>query len=643
MNAAMEMPVVLKTLQDIEEFETVPLSSRNLPVSTYELICRAEKEHPERVAIRYIENGDTWALMQETTGRAGSTEISYRGLAEKVRQTANLFRCLGVRDTDSVSMVLPNVPEAHFVLWGGEACGVVNPINYLLEAAEVGEIVHNAGSRVLVLYGDHPDVDIWRKLPEILKNAPCIEHVLVVGGLPAEHPPICQDFTDSLQSQPGRSLIFERDWSAGAPASMFHTGGTTGAPRLAVHTHGNEVFTAWAINSMSPDIENACYLTGLPLFHCNAAIATGLAVFLAGGTVLLAGILGYRSPGILNRLYRLIEQYRVTNFSAVPTVYGVLAQLPCDDFDLSSLRFAACGAAPMPVDLFNAFQKKTGVRLIEGYGLTEATVCSSLTPPASETPRIGSIGLRLPYTRMKAVVLGDDGSVTRNCAIDEVGTLVLSGPSVGPGYADAEQNRGLFAVDSDGTSWLNTGDLARQDEDGYFWLTGRAKDLIIRGGHNIDPGTIEELLASHPAVNLAAAVGRPDKYAGEVPVAYVDTHIDISAGELLDYCARHIGERAAIPKSIIICDQLPMTGVGKIHKPTLVLRELEYVVHRELASVRGALSKLEIETRCDPKYGNTLKLFVVCANNEERPDIKPQIEHLIGLYGFRFELEFGQE
>jgi fatty-acyl-CoA synthase len=258
----------------------------------------------------------------------------------------------------------------------------------------------------------------------------------------------------------------------------------------------------------------------------------------------------------------------------VPTLYASLLQVPVGSHDLSSLEYALCGAAPMPTELFRAFEARTGVRILEGYGLTEATCVSCLNPARGER-RVGSIGLRLPGQQMKAVVLDALGAFVRECADGEVGALVVSGPNVFLGYRDPAQDRGLWVDLGDGRRWLDTGDLGRRDAGGYFWLTGRRKELIIRGGHNIDPGAIEEPLHRHPAVQVAAAIGRPDAHAGELPVAYVQPRPGavVSEAELLEFLRHEIGERAALPKRIRVVGAMPLTAVGKIFKPEL--RRLE--------------------------------------------------------------------
>ncbi len=257
-------------------------------------------------------------------------------------------------------------------------------------------------------------------------------------------------------------------------------------------------------------------LCGLPLFHVNGVIVTGLAPFMAGARVVLLGADGYRSKATIRDFWRNVERFRASFFSAVPTLYSALLGMPIDGADVSSLRHAICGAAPMPPELIRRFEDATGVKILEGYGLTEGT-CVSAVNPRDGRRAAGSIGLRIPYQQMKTVALDAEGRAPRDCVDDEIGHLVIKGPNVFPGYKDEQANRGIWIDDG----WLDTGDLARRDGDGRFWLTGRQKDLIIRGGHNIDPAVIEEALMRHPAVQMAAAIGRPDAYAGELPMAYV--------------------------------------------------------------------------------------------------------------------------
>ncbi|MEM6479889.1 MAG: AMP-binding protein, partial [Pseudomonadota bacterium] len=227
---------------------------------------------------------------------------------------------------------------------------------------------------------------------------------------------------------------------------------------------------------------------------------------------------------------------------------------------------AFSGSAPLPVELFKRFESATGVEIIEGYGLTEAT-CLVSCNPIDGTKKIGSIGIPFPYTDIKIVRDGKDGPAI--CAIDEIGEICISNPGVAAGatYTESDKNKDLYHW---GTH-LRTGDLGRIDGDGYIWITGRAKDLIIRGGHNIDPAEIEEALAGHAAVAFVGAIGQPDAHAGELPCAYVELveGAEATQQELMAHCEAHIHERAALPKYIAVLDELPKTAVGKVFKPDL--------------------------------------------------------------------------
>ncbi|WP_308408338.1 AMP-binding protein [Streptomyces neyagawaensis] len=347
-------------------------------------------------------------------------------------------------------------------------------------------------------------------------------------------------------------------------ASYFHTGGTTGAPKLAAHTHGNEVTMAWSLAATSPLDEGATLLAGLPLFHVNALLVTGLAPLFRGQRTLWTGPLGYRDPNLYGVIWKLIEKYQVATMSGVPTVYSVLSQIPVDA-DLSSLRFAAVGASPLPSAVRHAFEQHTGVPLCEGYGLTEATCASARSLPGSI--RAGSVGQRLPYQQIKAVADGRDLPAGQN------GVLMISGPTVFPGYLRPGPG-GRPVTEPAGKvidGWLDTGDLGRVDTDGYVYLTGRAKDLIIRGGHNIDPSVIEDALLDHPDVTGASAVGRPDPHSGEVPIAYVTVRpgAGVDETDLCAWAAAGVPEPAAAPKDVHIVSELPVTAVGKPFKPTL--------------------------------------------------------------------------
>lgn len=313
---------------------------------------------------------------------------------------------------------------------------------------------------------------------------------------------------------------------------------------------------------------------------------------------------------MIKQFWAIVEHHKLVSFSGVPTVYAALLQVPRQGRDLSSLRFGVCGAAPMPVEMFNRVQNELDLKILEGYGLTEAGCVSSLTP-LHAAPRIGSIGVRMPWQAMRAVHLDANSGHVRDCEPDEVGTIIIHGPNLFKGYLNPAHDKGLWVWRSNAHGhkerWLNTGDLGRMDMDGYFWLTGRQKELIIRGGHNIDPKMIEEPMITHPAVAMAAAVGRPDAHAGEVPVAYVQLRPghEATVEDLMSHAKSSIAERAAHPKMIHVVDTLPTTAIGKIFKPTLIQKEMESVFFEEAASVNA--TDADGKAHQDAKLGLVLR------------------------------------
>lgn len=347
-----------------------------------------------------------------------------------------------------------------------------------------------------------------------------------------------------------------------------------------------------------------------------------------GDHVVLATPEGYRGENVIARFWEIVDRFRVSMFSGVPTLYTALLEIPIGDNNLSSLKFAACRAAPMPAALIRAFETKTGVAILEGYGLTEGACVSSINPIEGE--RIaGSIGLPIPYQRIAAVILDGKGRFQRFADTDEVGIIAINGPNVFSGYLDPNHNEGVF-IEIGGERWLNTGDLGRRDSKGYCWLAGRRKELIIRSGHNIDPKIIEDALLTHPAVSLTVAVGSPDAYAGELPVAYVQLRpgAAVTEADLLEHAARTIPEKAAIPKRIKISSSLPITAVGKLFKPALVEREIEETIRAEAAGIGATIASIRLDR--DPRTG--LRAVVEASEGADR------LKEALDRYAFKSEV-----
>jgi fatty-acyl-CoA synthase len=564
-----------RNLSDIETLEAQPLSAHRLPQTSYEALATTAARTPDAKALSFFLSADACEKAFVWT---------YAKLIADVTRAANAFHELGVTPEHPVAFVLPNLPETHFVIWGGETAGAALAINPYFEPAQIANLMKTARARVLVALAPNP----WTKLAPCLDAVPDLKTVALVdtmsymgaGGGRRDVSAFSLagvdvvDFRDCLMAQPADRLLAPQAISTDSVCSYFCTGGTTGAPKIAVRTHRNEIFDAWsAAHTVETRQSPGAALCGLPLFHVNAQLVTGLQAWMRGDHVVLATPEGYRGRNVIAKFWEIVAHYRVTTFSGVPTIFSALMNAPIAGADVSSLEFALCGAAPMPAKLIADFEAKTGLKIIEGYGLTEGGCVSSANPSAGER-RAGSIGLRIPYQRMIAAILDETGRFVRKAETDEIGAILIHGPNVFSGDLDPRQNVGLW-VEIDGVAWLNTGDLGRQDSDGYFWLTGCRKELIIRGGHNIDPKLIEEALQAHRAVALVAAIGSPDAYAGEVPVVYVQMKPGVSATEqeLLEFAAGRIPERAAVPKHVRVVPALPLTGVGKIFKPALQQRD----------------------------------------------------------------------
>ena len=544
------------------------------PESTYQLLLDAARAWPDGIATQWI---------PDPADHTRSLAWTYAQLAGTVTQIANALTSLGVKRGDAVTLSSVNTSMLYAATLAAQAAGIAAPVNPALSGERIAELIRRTGSRVLVAAGPELDPQLWQRLLQVARQAG-MSAVLALrpDGAHGDPPPLTGDdaangrgpltvayLDEVIAGQPSGHLAGADLPKAGDLAAFVPTGGTTGAPKIAAHTHANQLACGRGIAVCSGLAAGEGMLGGLPLFHVNALIVTGIAPMFSGARVVWPGPAGYRDKALYARFWTIVEHYRIAAMSAVPTVYGTLAQVPVDA-DISSLRVPIVGASPLPSSVREAFARHTGLHLLEGYGLTEATCASTWTRPGEERP--GSVGRVLPGQQVKAVRIGGDGSWA-DCAPGETGVLVIGGPAVFAGYV-TDPALGGPRVSRDGIvrdGWLNTGDLGTVDAGGFVFLTGRVKDLIIRGGHNIDPRVIEEALLAHPGVAAAAAVGRPDRHSGEVPVAYV-----VPAGPgrfdeagLLAWAADAIDEPAARPKRIYPVTEIPVTAVGKQFKPAL--------------------------------------------------------------------------
>jgi fatty-acyl-CoA synthase len=562
-----------------------------LPESTYQLVLDAARTWPDGVATQWIPDpGDYTRCITWT----------YAELAGTVTRIANALTALGVRRPDAVTLCGPGTSMLYAATLAAEAAGIAAPVNPALSDEHIAALIRRARSRVIVTAGPELNEQLWQRVLPVARQtgvtavlalrpdgasgvAPSLPRADTAAAavkdhdlerLPrgdTEHGGLVVAYLDDvIAGQPSDRLAWADPPAAGDLAAFVHTGGTTGAPKIAAHTHANQLACGRGIALCAGLAAGEAVLGGLPLFHVNALLVTGIAPMFSGARVVWPGPAGYRDRALYARFWKIVEHYRIAAMSAVPTVYRTLAQVPVDA-DISSLRLPIVGASPLPATVREAFAAHTGRRLLEGYGLTEATCASTFTRPGEERP--GSVGRALPGQRVKAVRVAGDGSWA-DCAPGETGVLAIGGPAVFAGYI-SDPDAGGPRVSREGIvrdGWLNTGDLGSVDADGFVYLTGRAKDLIIRGGHNIDPGVIEDALLRHPAVAAAAAVGRPDRHSGEVPVAYVvPADPDrFDEADLMAWARSAIGEPAARPKRIYPVTAIPVTEVGKHFKPALV-------------------------------------------------------------------------
>lgn len=563
-----------------------PWQERDRPETLYAMLRNTVDAFPDRPAISY-------QLLSGATDKAQT--MTWQQFHDQVCRAANLFRDLKIGEDDVVALVLPNSLETAVATIGGAIAGIVNPINPLLEPEQIGAILRETNAKVVVTLKAFPKTGVAQKTAEAVRHAPSVHTVLEIDlnryltppkswivplvrpKTPGNHHADVKCFSKELAKQPV-TLQFN-DSSEDRVAAYFHTGGTTGMPKVAQHRYSGMVYNGWLGHRLL-FTEDDSVMCPLPLFHVFACHVILMAMIKSGAHVVFPTPAGYRGDGVFDNFWKLLERWKTTFVITVPTAVSALMQRPVDA-DISTVKNAFSGSAPMPLELFKRFEGATGMTVIEGYGLTEATCLVSCNPPEGEK-KVGSVGVPFPYTDVRIINLGPDGEPVE-CAADEVGEICISNPGVYAGntYTEPEKNRDLYHY---GTH-LRTGDLGRIDPDGYLWITGRAKDLIIRGGHNIDPADIEEALLAHHDVAMAGAIGQPDVHAGEIPCAYAELIEDatVTGEELREHCKVHVHERAAIPKHVEVLDELPKTAVGKVFKPDLRKRAITRIYNAALA------------------------------------------------------------
>jgi fatty-acyl-CoA synthase len=588
----------IATLADKRAVEAeMPVEERWQARSLYEQLAATAGRFPDRPAL-------TFQLKSGPGDKA--VTLSWREFLAEVTRAANLFRRLGIGSSDTVAYILPNGIEAPVALVAGATAGIVTPINPLLAPEHIAGILRETHAKAVVTLASFPHTDVAQKVAEAVALAPEVATVLQVDlahylapalgwiaplmrpKVATKHQAQIMDLRKALRAENGDALGFIEDLGDRVCA-RFHTGGTTGLPKIAQHRARGILYNGWC-GAYYIFTEADVLMCPLPLFHVFAAYPILMSSLMTGAQLVMPTPQGYRGAGVIKNFWKLIERHKVTFLITVPTAVAALMQRKVDA-DVSTLQKAISGSAAMPVELFHRFEDSTGVMVLEGYGMTEATCLVSINPPYGER-KVGSVGIPFPYTDVRILHCDPSGAILRECDTDEVGEICVKNPGVAADvYADPAANRGVVVE-----GYLRTGDLGRIDADGYIWITGRAKDLIIRGGHNIDPALIEEALMQHPEVAFAGAIGQPDAHSGEVPAVYVELVEGAAATPeaLSEFVRGHVAEQAAMPKHVEILPELPKTAVGKVFKPDLRRRAIARVYDAALRAAGAAAHVVEV-------------------------------------------------
>jgi fatty-acyl-CoA synthase len=432
----------------------------------------------------------------------------------------------------------------------------------------------------------------------------------------------------ALSAQSG-TLDFTLTADRDTVCALFHTGGTTGRPKLVRLTHGNQIHAAWSFAQVHGLDEFDTAINGFRLFHVGGTVTAGLSILAAGGHIVIPSPYSLRLPRVIQNYWRIVERFKATIVSGVPTSIAAFAEVPIGKNNVASVRMALTGGAVLPKAVGERFEKRTGIRLFETYGMTETAAAIAFNPGRGE-PLAGSVGFRAPYAKTLIAAFGSEGKNPEACAPLTSGLVLVRGPQVFPGYVDPKHNEGVLTE----TGWLITGDIGYLTKDERLVLTGRAKDLIVRSGHNIDPAAIEDVANDFPGVQISSAVGMPDQYAGKVPILFVvpapGREIDLRGLEV--HLERNIMEPPAKPKRVVVLDVLPVTAVGKIFKPTLRDLAVKEKAKLEIERVFGPGASAEILIDKDEKLNTRVRIVVDTNDNVRLRELAENLASLPQTY-----------
>ena len=471
--------------------------------------------------------------------------ISYEAFGNQVNTLANSLKSLGFQKGDFIHVLVQNSPGTLIAYFAIQKIGAVaGPVNGWWKAPEIEYLLNDSRGKGLIIEDQFVPI-----LNEIRGRCPHLETVIEVGASPHPDHISFQKLLQTGDASPIRCPCSDEDI-----AYIFYTSGTTGNPKGVLLSHKNVLADVDGVTQALRLEERQTVLCFLPLFHVNAMLTCTFSLGI-GLTLVL------RKTFSASEFWEVVDRYKVNFWSAVPAVYQILLTDPSrQKYDLSSLKFGICGAAPLTPETFNRFQEVFDIPIVEGYGLTEATCVSTLNP-RDGLRKVGSIGLALPGQTVK--IIDDAGS---ECAPRQAGEIVIGGDAVMKGYF----NRPRETEETIVNGFLHTGDVGYKDEDGYIFIVDRIKDMVIRGGENIYPKEIDNLLATHPKIQEAAAIGVPDAILGEeIKVYVIPLDESLNEEEVMDFCRKNLAG-FKVPKYVEILDQdLPRSPIGKVLKKDL--------------------------------------------------------------------------
>lgn len=556
---------MLRSADDVARIEATPPLSHVPGATIHAALRHAAAANPGRAAIiQLADPGDT-----------APVSIDFQTYLRRVEQAANLFDHAAAGTRPVVAIVAPYMPEAFIAAWGAAVGGIYVPINPYLEFAHVAGIMNACGANILVIATDAVGPGAWTRLADLQRAVPGLRATFRIGCAPDG-----DDFETAASVFPAGALTFDAARSPDEVCAYLHTGGTTATPKLVKHTHGGQLLQGWLCGTAMGSEDDAVIGHAMPNFHVGGAIAVGMRGIVFAQTVVTLTTSGFRNPGIVPAFWDIAERFGMTTITTAPTTAAAI--LDADGDGPRTLRQFTTGGGPLAPALARRWRARYGLHAREVWGGTEFHGILSFHYGGDVPPRLGSCGRTVPYHEVMSAIL-DGNRFVRPAGRDERGILIARGPSTISGYLDPANDEAFFVDGGPGGHlWASTGDVGTVDEDGFIWIFGREKDVIIRGGHNIDSAAIDEVIASHPAVLHVAAVGKPCPVKGELPMVYVQLRPGASADQdaILAHARANMQERAAVPVEVVFIDAMPMTAVGKVSKPPLRIDAVQRVAEQ---------------------------------------------------------------